>query len=151
MLPDASLQSIPARREDFAYKKSPFQTGGALILAARFALSPRPAGEIRREMAQYRRDRSQKGHYCCPSAGSVFKNNRDFGMSAGKIIDELGLRGLALGGAQVAPFHGNIIINTGCAQAEDIRALCEEVQARVLASRGLSLEPELLFAGEWSH
>jgi UDP-N-acetylmuramate dehydrogenase len=139
---------IPARPEDFGYKKSPFQGQRALILSARFALKPRPEAEIRREMEEHRRDREAKGHYRYPSAGSVFKNSRDFGKPAGKIIDELGLRGLAIGGAQVAPWHGNIIINTGTASASDIRALTEEVAARVKAALGLRLEPEILFVGD---
>ena len=103
----------PRRAGDFAYKKSPFQEKFTLILSARFALRPGDPGEIRREMAEHRRDREAKGHYRCPSAGSAFKNNRDFGKPTGRIIDEMGLRGLSLGGASVAPFHGNIIINTG--------------------------------------
>jgi UDP-N-acetylmuramate dehydrogenase len=140
---------VPARPEDFGYKKSPFQGQSSLILAARFALEPRPEAEIRGEMAEHRRDREAKGHYRRPSAGSVFKNNRDFGEPTGKIIDELGLRGLAVGGAQVAPWHGNIIINTGNASAADIRALTEETARRVRAARGFMLEPEILFVGDW--
>jgi UDP-N-acetylmuramate dehydrogenase len=141
---------VPARPEDFGYKKSPFQNRQALILQARLALAPRPEREIRREMEERRRDREAKGHYRFPSAGSAFKNNRDFGKPTGKIIDELGLRGLAVGGAQVAPWHGNIIINTGGALAQDIRALVDEVAARVQAAAGFTLEPEILFVGEWN-
>jgi UDP-N-acetylmuramate dehydrogenase len=140
---------IPARPGDFAYKKSPFQNRNVLILSARLALFPRPEGEIRREMAEHRRDREAKGHYRYPSAGSAFKNNRSFGKPTGQIIDELGLRGLCLGGAQVAPWHGNIIINTGNARASDIRALTEAVAARVKAALGFTLEPEILFVGDW--
>jgi UDP-N-acetylmuramate dehydrogenase len=69
----------PARPEDFAYKKSPFQNRRNLILSARLALTPRPEKEIRREMEEHRQDREAKGHYRYPSAGSVFKNNRAFG------------------------------------------------------------------------
>jgi UDP-N-acetylmuramate dehydrogenase len=105
--------------------------------------------EIAREIAEHRRDREEKGHYRYPCAGSVFKNNRDFGKPTGKIIDELGLRGFAIGGAQVAPYHGNIIINTGNASAADIRALTEEVQKRVFRALGFNLECEILFAGDW--
>jgi UDP-N-acetylmuramate dehydrogenase len=140
---------VPARPADFAYKKSPFQGQRALILQARLALSPRPESEIRGEMEEHRRDREAKGHYRYPSAGSVFKNNRAFGKPTGKLIDELGLRGLAVGGARVAPWHGNIIINTGSASAAEIRALTEAVAARVKAAAGFTLEPEILFVGEW--
>jgi UDP-N-acetylmuramate dehydrogenase len=142
-------QWVPSRPEEFDYKKSPFQGRDVLILQARFALRPRPEAEIRGEMAEHRQDRENKGHYRYPSAGSTFKNNRDFGKPTGQIIDELGLRGLAIGGAQVAPWHGNIIINAGNASAADIRALTLEVAARVKAAAGLVLEPEILFVGDW--
>jgi UDP-N-acetylmuramate dehydrogenase len=136
---------------DFGYKKSPFQSlqgRGNIILGALLALSPGDPEKIRREMDEHRRDRKQKGQYCYPSAGSVFKNNRNFGTSTGQIIDKLGLRGLRIGGAQVAPWHGNIIINTGGASAADIRSLTDLVAARVKAERGLELEREILFVGE---
>jgi UDP-N-acetylmuramate dehydrogenase len=151
----AAFSGIPVRRTipfdpaDWDYKKSPFQGTDALILSARFTLEPRDGGDIRREMEAHVRDRERKGHYRFPSAGSAFRNNRDFGRPTGRIIDELGLRGFAVGGAQVAPFHGNIIINTGGARAADIRALMDEVAARVRAATGFVLEPEVLFVGEW--
>jgi UDP-N-acetylmuramate dehydrogenase len=140
---------VPFREEDFSYKRSPFQNREVLILSARFVLKPREEAEIRREMAEHRRDREAKGHYRFPSAGSAFKNNRDFGKPTGKLIDELGLRGFSAGGARVAPWHGNFIINDGSASAGDIRALTEEVAARVRVATGFILEPEILFVGEW--
>ena len=141
--------SLPADRAAFSYKRSPFQGRSWLILSARFALRPGDPEAIRAEMEANRRDREAKGHYLHPSAGSAFKNNRDFGKPTGRIIDELGLRGMRQGGAQVAPFHGNIIINTGGASAADIRALADAVAGRVKAALGLSLEPEILFVGDW--
>ena len=142
-------QIIPFRAEDFSYKKSPFQNRKVLILSARFAVQFRNSAEIRKENASYRRDRSDKGHYRLPSAGSAFKNNRAFGESTGRIIDQLGLRGLNIGGAQVAPWHGNIIINTGNATAKDIKILMNEVARRVKEERGFELESEILFVGDW--
>jgi UDP-N-acetylmuramate dehydrogenase len=143
------LLRVPIDRAAFGYKRSPFQNRSCLILSAAFILRPGDERTIRGEMETHRQDRELKGHYRYPSAGSAFKNNRDFGKPTGKIIDELGLRGLQLGGAQVAPFHGNIIINAGGATAADIRALVNEVAARVKAACGLTLEPEILFAGDW--
>jgi len=96
-------------------------------------------------MAEYRHDREDKGHFRYPSAGSVFKNNPAFGGPTGKIIGDLGFRGLRIGGAQVAPWHGNIIVNTGGATASDIRALTQELASRVKAATGFDLEPEILF------
>jgi UDP-N-acetylmuramate dehydrogenase len=141
---------VPFNAGDFDYKKSPFQERKVLILSARFAVSFRNAAEIRREAMEHRRDREEKGHYRYPSAGSAFKNNRAFGAPAGKIIDDLGLRGLRSGDAQVAPWHGNILINTGHASAADIRSLMDEVRRRVKEERGFDLESEIVFAGDWS-
>jgi UDP-N-acetylmuramate dehydrogenase len=144
---------VPCVPGEFSYKRSPFQKRDAadlspLILSAEFGLEKR-SDAIRREMEAHRRDREEKGHYRYPSAGSVFKNSRDFGKPSGQIIDELGLRGYTLGGAQVAPWHGNIIINTGNATAAAIRELTDQVAARVYAALGLVLEPEIIFVGEW--
>jgi UDP-N-acetylmuramate dehydrogenase len=133
----------------FGYKRSPFQSWDCLILEAGFSLTQGDKEAIRREMEKNRQDRRDKGHYRFPCAGSVFKNNSGFGKPTGQIIDELGLRGLIKGGAQVSPFHGNIIINIGGASAEDVRFLMDEVSAKVKARTGFVLEPEVLFAGEW--
>jgi UDP-N-acetylmuramate dehydrogenase len=141
---------VPFNAEDFGYKKSPFQNRKALILSARFAVTFRDAAGIRKETMEYRRDREEKGHYRYPSAGSAFKNNRSFGAPAGKIIDDLGLKGLSSGDAQVAPWHGNIFINTGHASAADIRSLMDEVKRRVKEARGFELESEIIFAGDWT-
>jgi UDP-N-acetylmuramate dehydrogenase len=140
---------LPARPEDFSYKKSPFQNREALILSARFRVFPREPGEVRREAEELRRFREERGHFRAPSAGSVFKNDRSLGKPTGRIIDELGLRGLTVGGAQVSPWHGNFIINTGNATARDIRELVLTLIAAVHSRLGVTLEPEIRFAGDW--
>jgi UDP-N-acetylmuramate dehydrogenase len=142
-------EKIPFRAEDFSYKKSPFQQRKVLILSARFAVEFRESKAIHKEMEGRRQDRRDKGHYRFPSAGSAFKNNRDFMEPTGRIIDQLGLRGLNIGGAQVAPWHGNLIVNTGNATASDIRILMSEVAKRVKEGRGFDLESEVLFVGDW--
>ena len=147
-LPVASYQLL-ADKTQFAYKRSPFQKLRCFIVSATFALQPRNEKEIRCQMESHRQDREDKGHYRYPSAGSAFKNNREFGKPTGKIIDELGLRGLCRGGAQIAPYHGNILINTGGATAADIRGLLEETAAVVKKATGFTLEPEILFVGDW--
>jgi UDP-N-acetylmuramate dehydrogenase len=144
-----NILSVPFRPEDFAYKKSPFQNRKQLLLSARFRVGFLSAHEIKKETTKYRRDRKEKGQYRYPSAGSAFKNNQAFGEPTGKIIADLGLRGLRKGGAAVAPWHGNFIINTGGASSTDIRFLMDEVAGRVKEERGLDLEPEIIFAGEW--
>jgi UDP-N-acetylmuramate dehydrogenase len=133
----------------FAYKKSPFQDKKNIILKASFELAPGEKKTLLDEMREHREDRDSKGHFSAPSAGSVFKNNREFGMPSGKIIDSLGLRGYAVGGARVSDLHANIIINTGTATAWDIRNLIEYVQGQVKERLGLDLEREILFTGDW--
>lgn len=137
--------TVPFRAAEWGYKKSPFQNRDTLILAAEFSLYRKEKDALLADMNARRADRERKGHYRFPSAGSVFKNNRAFGMPTGKIIDDLGLRGLSRGGAMVAPFHGNIIVNAGGATATDIRFLVDDVAQRVRKSAGFELETEIVF------
>ena len=134
----------------WAYKKSPFQSFRSLILSLAFRVDELDQnagneGSLRSENEGYREDRRRKGHFRAPSAGSVFKNDRCFGKPSGQLIDEAGLKGLAVGGAQIAPWHGNFIINTGSATAADIRALVQKAQAAVREGTGFDLEPEIIF------
>lgn len=137
---------------DFAYKVSPFQDGRRIITAVEFALTAAPGTRDRmwEAMHSYEEDRRSKGHFALPCAGSIFKNDRRFGRPSGRIIDEVGLRGRRRGGAMVSEGHGNIIVNTGTASAEDIRSLTEEVQSEVYRATGFRLDPEVLFIGDWA-
>jgi UDP-N-acetylmuramate dehydrogenase len=139
----------PFNEGDWSYKLSPYQHRNAFILAAHFDLSAGERGAILKRMSEYRLERDSKGHFSYPSAGSVFKNNPAFGKSAGKIIEELGLRGLQIGGARVADWHGNFIVNMGGASSSDIRALTSAVQQEAYRKLGIELEPEILFIGDW--
>lgn len=158
--PGCGTTIVPFRAEDFSYKKSPFQNRNVLIMSAAFnveRISPAKndgncvnhKNTLKSEMEKYIKDREVKGHYRFPSAGSVFKNNPAFGAPTGKIIADLGLRGLSKGGASIAPWHGNIIINTGNAASSDILYLINETQKQVLQKTGFSLEPEIILAGQW--
>jgi UDP-N-acetylmuramate dehydrogenase len=145
-------RTMPALKNDFSYKKSPFQGKETLILGAAFALQaeePAKAALIYERMNAFKKQREEKGHYRYPCAGSVFKNNRAFGMPSGQIIDSLGLRGARIGGAQIAPWHGNLIVNTGGASSEDVRALITLAQDAARARLGIDLEPELVFVGDF--
>ncbi len=144
--------------DDWDYKKSPFQGKRWIIIEASLALkcidmyitegcfaNPAVQDYIRKGNSFYIKDREDKGHFKAPSAGSVFKNNREFGKPSGKIIDEVGLKGTKMGGAQVAPWHGNFIINNGNATATDVKNLVAFVQEKVKENTGFSLESEILF------
>jgi len=135
---------------DWDYKKSPFMARCAkqkpcLILSAAFKVEKGEASLIEQRCRGFIKDREEKGHFRYPCAGSVFKNNRAFGKPSGKIIDEALLRGVYRGGAQVAPWHGNFIVNTGGASADSIKELVQYVQSEVKRRTGFSLECEIIF------
>lgn len=145
------LEPVTLSREecDFGYKRSVFHSNKGIILRAVIRLGPGSKRDIAAAMEEYRRDRINKGHFAYPSAGSTFKNNRDFGEPTGKIIDSLGLRGLTFGGAMVSPIHGNIIMNTGNASASDVKKLVNRVKEEVYRAYRFSLEEEIRYLGEW--
>ncbi|MEL3906776.1 MAG: UDP-N-acetylmuramate dehydrogenase [Treponema sp.] len=152
-----TLESRTYNKTEWGYKRSPFQPadkahavlgiGRNIIVSAVFKLTAGNKTHIRRRMEERIRDRTEKGHFKLPSAGSTFKNNHAFGKPSGKLIDEAGLRGFQIGGAQVAPWHGNFIVNTGSATAAEVKELISTVQKRVKQCTGFELEPEVIFAG----
>ncbi|KGE70784.1 UDP-N-acetylmuramate dehydrogenase [Spirochaeta lutea] len=149
--PQGTIRTMVPSREEFRYKDTPFMKNSNVILQGEFNLHREDSRVLWNRMRGYEADRRSKGHFDAPCAGSIFKNNRDFGAPSGKLIDSLGLRGLAYRGAQVSPGHANIIINRGGALASDIRALITQVQQRVQDGLGITLEPEVLFVGDWEH
>jgi UDP-N-acetylmuramate dehydrogenase len=148
---DFSFNDYVFDSDDWAYKKSPFQPGGrfagSVITRVSFALREggrEQIAEAKETAARCVADREQKGHFRFPSAGSVFKNNRAFGKPAGRLIDEAGLKGTRAGGAEIAPWHGNIIVNTGGATASDVKTLIALASAEVERKFGFSLENEII-------
>ena len=148
----ARFVELPFKAADWDYKKSPFQTRPnqpqRYITQATLRLTRATAQDqdrIAADCKKYIAERVNKGHFKYPSAGSVFKNNHAFGAPSGKLIDQCGLKGLTAGGAQIAPFHGNFIINTGNATAADIRSLVSQAQKAVYEKFGFQLETEIIF------
>ena len=150
---DYSTENVKLRHsrynpDEWAYKKSPFQNNNLFITTTTFILEQK-SEEQHQQIADTCRhfivERISKGHFKFPSAGSVFKNNHEFGKPSGQIIDEAGLRGYKIGDAQVAPFHGNFIINLGKAKRDDVKALVEYIQEIVLKKYSFKLEPEIIF------
>lgn len=139
---------------DWGYKRSPFQPHGTAKSARRVILSATFACTLGSDQTAVRarydetlRARTAKGHFTKPSAGSTFKNPVG-GSPAGKLIDDCGLKGFAIGGAQIAPWHGNIVINADGATAKDIAELVKHVQAVVKKNTDVTLEPEVIFCGD---
>lgn len=147
LMPDGTVQVVSKNDSDWGYKRSPFQSSGGLILGAWLQLQPADALTLCTTAHSHKQDRTDKGHFNFPCAGSVFKNDRAIGMPSGQILESCGLKGFAIGDAQIAPFHANIIINRGDATAADIFALTQHAQNVVKAQLGHTLEPEVLFIG----
>jgi UDP-N-acetylmuramate dehydrogenase len=142
---EGNVCTLETEAGGFGYKKSPFQTNGGIILEGIFATTCGNAETLGREMEGYKADREAKGHFAYPCAGSVFKNNREFGLPSGKIIDNLGLRGYTVGGAKISEHHANIIVNSGHATAQDVKDLVSLVQERVKEAFGFRLEREIIY------
>ncbi len=146
--PKITLHHDRFNPSDWDYKKSPFQNQNKFITTATFLLEQKSEKErphIELECKKYITERVSKGHFKYPSAGSVFKNNRAFGKPSGQIIDEAGLRGYTIGGAKVADFHGNFIINVDKAKTQDVKNLVQHVQKEVQNKYNFLLEPEIIF------
>ena len=140
-----SVGEYKTSQKDFGYKISPFQDKGFIITAAEFQLEKGSMDNLSEKMSGFKNERVEKGHYLYPCAGSVFKNNREFGQPSGKIIDSLGLRSYSIGGAMISPLHANIIVNKGNASSNDVRELISFVEDKVYKTYGFKLEKEIIF------
>ena len=139
---------IPAEEHRFGYRESIYkEEPGRAVLYARFRLTPGDPVEIRREMQEYAQRRRTSQPLEFPSAGSVFK--RPVGYFAGKLIEDAGLKGLRIGGAEVSPKHAGFIVNAGGASPEDVYRLIRAVQKRVYDKDGVRLEPEVELLGDF--
>lgn len=118
-----------------------------LVLSARFSTSRRDPDAGRAELRRITRWRRQHQPGGTLNAGSVFKNPPEG--PAGKIIDELGLKGLRVGGASVSRKHANFFEADAGATASDVFQLVAEVRKAVADKTGIDLEPEVQFAGEF--
>ena len=116
-----------------------------LILEAEMELQPGDAGTIKVRMEELSAQRRAKQPLDLPSAGSTFK--RPEGHFAAALIDQCGLKGVTVGGAQVSEKHAGFLVNRGGATAEDMVRLIELVRERVLRETGVELEPEVKFLG----
>lgn len=122
---------------DSVFKKSPDQ----IILRAVFELEKGNPEEIQKVISEDLEARKIKQPYEFPSAGSVFKNPPGF--SAGKLIEEAGLKGFQIGNVQISEKHGNFIINKGGAMAKDILEIIKEIKEKVKSVSGVELEEEI--------
>ncbi len=142
LFPEEGIRLLSGAELDFGYRHSFLtQHPEAVVLHAVFSLTEGDTDAIRARMNELmaKRKASQPLEY--PSAGSTFQ--RPEGHFAGALIEQCGLKGETVGGAQVSPKHAGFVINCGTATSADVRKLIALVQARVLAEQGVCLEPEV--------
>ena len=130
----------------FSYRKSRYTGGREVITSVEYRLSPGDPAQIAAQMEDLMARRKGKQPYDMPSAGSVFK--RPEGYYAAALIEDCGLKGRQVGGAQVSPKHAGFIVNTGGATCVDVLELIRQIQREVYERKGVRLEPEIRVTGE---
>jgi UDP-N-acetylmuramate dehydrogenase len=136
---------------DPAYRQTRLQETGQIVLEAAFELAPDDATRVSSRIDEFNRRRWGSLPSGEPNAGSIFKNPP--GGFAGRMIDECGLKGTRVGGAQISPKHGNVIVNTGGGRAQEVLELMVRARRAVARRFQVDLDPEVVLAGslreEW--
>jgi len=147
LTPEGEVRTVPRAALQPGYRACRELVGAVALGALLQPTAPGTAEAIGRQLDVYRR-RRHEAQPREPSAGCVFRNPPE--APAGRLIDELGLKGVRVGDAEVSPVHANFIVNRGAATTGEILALLRQVRARVAAARGVTLEPEVLLLGrDW--
>jgi len=145
---DGQFRTVGVDYFQFGYDRSILQVRKDVVLEVTFQLSPKPKEEILQVIdanIAWRRAK-QPPLAAFPSCGSVFKKIKDVG--AGRLIEQVGLKGARIGGAEVSTKHANFIVNTGNASAADVLRLIKHVQEEVKRKLGYELESEITVIGE---
>lgn len=143
---DMSLKKLRKNELGFGYRKSSLRES-EIVLEASFSLIEGEKEKIRKKIESYFAERKKKQPLLYRSAGSVFKNPP--GDFAGRLIEEAGLKGYRIGDAVVSEIHANFIVNLGNATATEIYNLIKKIQQEVYDKFKVTLEPEIVFLGEF--
>ena len=138
------LKTLSKEELGFTYRKSIFQKNNYIIISTVLNLTPGNKDDIKELMDKRKERRIESQPLEYPSAGSVFRNPSE-DIFAGKLIEDLGLKGYTIGGAQISEKHANFIINIGNATGEDIKALIDLVKSKVKAEYDIDLHVEQRF------
>ena len=144
---DLNIREVPAAALGLSYRRSAVGEEGYIVLDAAFCLEKGDAQASLDKMNEFNARRREKQPLAWPSAGSTFK--RPAGHYAGPLIEQCGLKGFTIGGAQVSEKHAGFIINTGEAYSRDIYELILHVKETVRKETGVLLEPEVRLLGEF--
>ena len=145
LAPDGTLRTYSREELAFGYRTSVFKTNQSMILYSNYQLHKDSQEKIKAQMDDVMTRRKTKQPLELPSAGSVFK--RPAGAFAGTLIEQCGLKGKTVGGAQVSEKHAGFIVNAGGATCDDVMRLIALVQDTVKAQTGYVLEPEIIRTG----
>lgn len=140
------IRIVTGAEHQFGYRSSIFQGSDKFIISSKIRLQQGEKSQIKAKMDDFNRRRNEKQPLELPSSGSTFR--RPEGYYAGKLIEDCGLKGYSIGGAQVSVKHSGFIVNRGNATAEDVISLIEHVQKTVEQKFGVKLETEVKFIGE---
>lgn len=146
MTPAGKKETASGAGLEFDYRRSRYTGGRDVILSVEYSLVPGDAAAISGKMEELMSRRKEKQPYDMPSAGSVFKRPKN-GYAAA-LIEECGLKGRTVGGAQVSPKHAGFIVNTGGASCADVLALVDVIRETVARQKGIELECEIRVTGE---
>jgi len=141
-----NIVKLDDEMHEFGYRKSAVKTNGLVVLITNIVLEKKDNVIITEKMKEFSKLRTDKQPINLPSAGSTFK--RPEGFYAGSLIEECGLKGCQIGGAQVSTKHCGFIVNNGNAKAKDVLDLILHVQDQVGAQKGVKMETEVLIIGE---
>jgi UDP-N-acetylmuramate dehydrogenase len=144
--PVAGMVTYRNTESGFGYRRSRFQTEKKVIVKLVLELKPAIAGEACAKVADFTAKRESKQPLELPSAGSVFK--RPEGYHVGPLIEQSGLKGYQIGGAQVSLKHAGFIVNAGGATARDVLDLIEHVRKVIREKHQVDLVPEIKIVGE---
>lgn len=148
LLPDGNIKILTPEEMGYAYRTSILQGKDWLVTQATFQLAPGfDPDQVTADTASHLDQRRTTQPYHMPSCGSVFRNPGEY--KAGWLIEQSGLKGYQIGGAQVAQRHANFILNCGSATASDIFQVIRHVQREVQERWLLRLEPEVRILGEF--
>ncbi len=145
---EGNIITITGDEHCFSYRSSIIQKSKGIVLKTRLKLQKGDSVNIKEKMDEFNFKRRDKQPLEWPSAGSVFK--RPQGYFVGKLIDDCGLRGYGIGGAQISDKHSGFIINRGGATCSDVLALIKHIQTTVDERFGVQLEPELRIIGDFN-
>lgn len=146
---DGTRRIASAKEMAFGYDTSLLHSGSDVALAVSFQMSPGDSSVMHRIMQENLSWRGGKHPWLDyhPSAGSIFQKIE--GVGAGRLVEQVGLKGFRLGGAQISHIHANIMVNLGGATAKNVRDLIALAQSRVEEQMGHKLKPEIGFIGEF--